>query len=417
MKLLSSKEPHYGSVVFVSPPGLTDMDDLESAGLKVEPIDAPEACAWALRLRHPVWGEAEVLGLEDSPTPDPHTLAFAPGLTDHERTSLAAAGGSIAVRCEARTGNVLRDRKGLLFFLARLMKLPGALAASDVKSTLFWTADALADELSHDADLDPESLFVIHAITNDGPEDRRQPYWLHTHGLAEVGGFDVDILAPHKDFVVGDVFRAMALLILSGEVAPDTPEFMLAYGQDPVKLVPVGEFHRSASKKHAQLRDNDEWHRENRSVVCDAGRAVAPAKLFQRPSDGLMLPFSDEATQLMAARARATWAACLGYCKELAPVEPQQIVKVGLPIKGGGHEHAWFEVNAAGDRHFEATLLNDLRQVQGIAKGKKAKLPVEMLTDWLVATPFGNVTPRNTGAVRFWRQNREKIMQALRDGG
>ena len=61
-------------------------------------------------------------------------------------------------------------------------------------SELFWSPAMLDDELAHDADLDVEALYTIHASTTTAARSR--VYWLHTHGLEALGAFDIDVLRP-----------------------------------------------------------------------------------------------------------------------------------------------------------------------------------------------------------------------------
>ena len=96
---------------------------------------------------------------------------------------------AVSVHIQARQKHVLRDRKRLLFWLRALMRSDGAVA-TDNASTMFWSEAMLEDELAHDADLDVESLYTIHAV--QASADHTRVAWLHTHGLEELRAFDVD---------------------------------------------------------------------------------------------------------------------------------------------------------------------------------------------------------------------------------
>src|SRR5207248_2514776 len=80
--------------------------------------------------------------------------------------------------------------------------------------------EALDDELCHDADLDIESLYTLHAVTGDEAGDEAV-IWLHSHGLAEIGLFDFDVLRPSEDLLGRgrDALRAVAFAILDGAVS------------------------------------------------------------------------------------------------------------------------------------------------------------------------------------------------------
>jgi hypothetical protein len=72
-------------------------------------------------------------------------------LTDGERRAVEGCRHAVSVAAEARTGNILRDRKDFLRFLRALMGAEGV-AALDHAARSFWSRPALDDELAHDAD-------------------------------------------------------------------------------------------------------------------------------------------------------------------------------------------------------------------------------------------------------------------------
>ena len=55
--------------------------------------------------------------------------------------------------------------------------------------------------------------------------------WMHTHGLQELGAFDLDVLAAHPTFVASspDLFRALAFRALGGDIAPGADRVLYAY--------------------------------------------------------------------------------------------------------------------------------------------------------------------------------------------
>lgn len=125
---------------------------------------------WAAQAEHPVWGACEIACLRQR-MPQPaelidHTLTLA----DDEKARARAGESVVTVRIRAKHRNVLRDRKRLLFWLRALMQPDGAVAIDD-SSTLYWSQAMLDDELAHDADLDIESLYTIHAVQDSA--DRR----------------------------------------------------------------------------------------------------------------------------------------------------------------------------------------------------------------------------------------------------
>jgi hypothetical protein len=394
-------------------------------------VNASPDQTWAVEATHPVWGTAEVV-CEREPAPLPevlidHTVGFA----EDERARARLGQATIAVRVQARQAYVLKDRKRLLFWLQALMQSDGAVAI-DGGSTLLWSRAMLDDEMAHDADLDVESLYAIHAVRD--PHDANRVSWLHTHGLDALGAFDVDVLEPSPLFVsnCGDPIRALAFAALEGAIAPDTNRFELAYPGGAVRLVPVDRFHARASPDHEKLRDLDSSHGMPRAVLCEpAGRLFGRWRTRPEPSrflsvlddDRVVFPFSTAATALMSERARQTLGVFRGLKAEFASLDLPALVKLGYEVEGGRpgeREHLWFEVHRIDDNTVDATLANTSRRVPGLTAGQRGAYGLERLSDWAIMSPEGPMTPRNISAARRLRANRsawQARLDASQGGG
>jgi hypothetical protein len=60
-----------------------------------------------------------------------------------------------------------------------------------------------------------------------------------------------------------------------------------------------------------------------------------------------------------------------------------------------------------GEQH-DCTLVNRPLTVP-LRVGERALQPLELLTDWVIITPAGQVTPRNDSATRRIREQRDEI--------
>ena len=244
-----------------------------------------------LRRRVERFTDVEVSAAPDAP-PLRELLRFSAAVTDEERRVGESATGAFLVSVPATEKNVLRDRKRLLRVLRAVMGDEGVIAA-DVASTLPWSPASLADELSHDAALDVEALYSLHAVHETRPEDVT---WLHTHGLAELGGFDVDVLRPAPQLLAnaGDTMRVFAFAVIERAVAPTTAEFEFAAPNGRVRFVPAREFMAQAAPEDAALRASaaDE-HLDDRAVLCEPGRKRFARSDRPRPSRFLANPPRD----------------------------------------------------------------------------------------------------------------------------
>src|SRR5262249_48902966 len=126
---------------------------LEQAGIQVTPAPGDKTTRWSARLEHPHWGQATLVAFREPPIPPRVLVDSDPRLTDEERALVRHCESSVGIACEARTGNVLTDRKDLLRFLHATLG-PDGLAAMDDTAQAFWSRDGLADEVAHDAELD-----------------------------------------------------------------------------------------------------------------------------------------------------------------------------------------------------------------------------------------------------------------------
>jgi uncharacterized protein YegJ (DUF2314 family) len=372
-------------------------------------------------------GELGDAGMEPAVEPPPleELLRFSAAVSDTERRAAAGAQSAVLVRVPARRAQVLADRKRLLRCLRAVLGDDGVIAV-DLASTLPWSRQTLDDELAHEADLDVEALYCLHSV-HEG--NRADVTWLHTHGLAELGAFDLDVLRPGQELLanVGDTMRVFAYAVLEGEVKLSTPEFEFAAPRVKVRFVPAREFMEQAAAEHASLRaSGGQAHTADRAVLCEpAGRRLfsrgerpEPARFFSRPpAEGVVLFFSDAATELMADRARRTLGVLRSLSEEFDELGLPTLVKLGYPRDDGdGREHLWFSAHQVGESSIDATLENQPHAVSRLPAGDRGRHPIELVTDWTILTPFGGITPRSLAAARQVRERRDEVGRVTRGG-
>ncbi len=418
------------------PPKLSEFGFLADRRITVRPAADDRASA---DLFHPEWGAAR-LTIPRKPLAVPRPMvAYDVRLDPTERADALLGQSGVYVRLAGDKGDVLRDRKRLLRFLDAVLGTDG-LIAFDATASRFWPRPALADELAHDADLDIDALFTIHAVTEagrvagagtgaDGPACR----WYHTHGLAEIGFFDFDVVRPHQSLVTArchDFARAVAFGIIDGKVQRTTEAARICSG-GPVRLVDVAEYNRRASAADRAARDADEFHNRDRTVLCDVaaggklrrklfGAKARPSRLLMADQGEFVVYFPTEATRLMARRARQTYGRFRDLTAELADLRFKPIVKLGYQTDGGGPtdlEHMWFEVHATYDDGVDATLTNAPHRVAALRLGDRGRHPIDRLTDWALIGPTGMVTPRDTRPARTARLHRNDLVAHLATTG
>jgi hypothetical protein len=422
-----------GSVLFRGrlAPRAEEFAHLADRGYALRATEPTRAAHWALRLAHPKYGEADLLCLRDCPRPPRQLIDFDPALTADEREQAYLGESTVSVLMEGRQSDVLRDRKSLLAVCRAVMANDGVVAV-DHTAQRFWPREALDDELAHDADLDIESLYTLHAVTDDDQADEGDEApvtWLHSHGLAEIGLFDFDVLNPSDDLLGRgrDALRAIAFAIVEQAVTRNTPRFTLMNPGHDVAFVDVNRFARRAGRYNLLRPGADDDHNADRAVLCDPPKGLW-GRIFGRPTpstvlsgpapDDITLPFSTAASDLMADRARATYLPFRQLAGEFAEFDFPVIAKLAYQVDDGGpddREHLWFTVNELGDDRIDATLVSTPLDIARLKQGHRAWHDLSRLSDWAILSPLGMITPRYTVPARQIRANRDKFRQLLRD--
>ena len=428
---LRKKSRSVGSVLFRGslPPRLENFEFLEKWGIALEPRRADADFVWAARARHPQWGQADLYCPRQILSPPPEFVKLDPWLTPAEMEAVTGCASSVEVVMQHEQENVLRERKSALRMMRAVMGDDGVCVFDD-GSQRFWSRPALEEELAHDAALDIESLFILHAVRPDGDDDA-PVYWLHSHGLAELGYFDFDILEPSSDVVFGaasGLTRAIAFGIVEGWIQADSPHIQIAQPDGVVRLVPADVFQRRAPARFTALRDDaSDGHSAKRSVLCNPaprffaklfGDKIEPSRWLREPiAENSIIHFSATATNLMAQRARGSYSLFRCYAEEFAELQVKAMFKLGLQIDGGeagAREHLWFEATRLDESTITGTLLNAPWHIASLAQGQTYTHDLEVLSDWCLRTPAGSITPVEGMAARTLRANRDEILQTIR---
>lgn len=398
----------------------TEFGFLRDAGFALRDAEATPPQRWRMHIEHPTLGHGELFPFDDTDGLDDVVLDWTPGLTPTEKDEIKPCRTRVGLSMPGGHGHLLRDQKNALRIVRAVMGDEGV-AAMIFQSKLIWPRAALDFELSHDADVDVEALYCTHAV---GSEGSGEVNWLHTHGLAEIGGFDFDILDPDAELLGrrADGVRAIAFAIIGGDIKPDTARFTLCSPPGDVRLVPVHEFAAQADPAlQRRIGFGDEDHRANRSIVCEpAGGLLSRLSKRPKPSrflseqqgDGGMWNFTTAATNLMRERARNTFPLLRALHTEFAEFELTVVAKLGFRVDGGGpeeREHIWFEVHDLDDDVIDGTCANQPYHVSSLQQGERGRHPAELLTDWMMLSPVGPVTPRSTFAARWMRENLDRV--------
>lgn len=423
MDWFKKKHTSAGSVLFRGSlaPRMQEFAGLTKHGFQIEPGTPRANAHWVMRMKHPKIGQAEVVCLRDMPMPPRELVLFDASLSHEEKLEILAAGSAVSLLMEGSRDHLLRDRKLFLIAASRLMGKEG-LAVLDHEAQRFWSRGALAEELSHPADLDVSGLFNLHVISDDDEtavegQDEPPPFWFHTHGLSSIGVSEINVLNPSEDFISNgqDIPRVIAFSMLEGKAK---------VGGDPVRVSTVSSvslIDASVFKAKAKPSDAPKWfdsvddsHIKDNAIVCEPAPSGL-TRLFRssspRPARSLsegfpeqmMVFFSNEATLLMGERSRGTLGLFKRLITEFEEFRFEPMIKIGFRVDDGDEtdrEHIWMKVDAVVGDEFDATLQNQPFNVSRLKMGQRLRVGAADLTEWNIMTPFGTISPHFTGPAR-----------------
>lgn len=417
-------------------PRAKEFEFLTQQGFKFTKAPPNADAHWTYGLSHPQYGEAVFWAPREMTPPPATVIDMDPRLRQSEREELYQGRSAIAVSMRGERNHVLRDRKRMLRFIRALMGDDGV-AGLDPGCHRFWSRVALDEELTHDADLDIFDLYTFHAIydppagegdgaaVQGGPDEDgpHKTYWLHTHGLAPLGGVEFNVLNPTSAFDenMQDLLRALALAIVEGRVKANGEAFELC-SVGAIRLIPSREFRAKADRRGIEqwVDSVDEDHLDGNAVVCDPGtglldrwfrRKPRPVGYLSRPlPDRMMAMLSEASTTLGRERALATFPVFVSLFREIEGIDNNPIVKLGCPTSDGGHEHIWFKVHGCTNDSIDGECLNTPFNVADLKQGDRKRYPAEMLSDWTIQTPLGSINPRQMGLARQIREHKPALL-------
>jgi uncharacterized protein YegJ (DUF2314 family) len=407
-------------------PSLQSLDGLRVHGVSIAPTDPGPDALWEAELSHPEWGTALLRAPRELFPLDRVAVSCDGRLSPEDKELAHSAERALFIKVTPQHDDVLRDRKSLLRYLGALLHEDGLLAF-DAAAEAVWTREHLSEELAHDAPLDITQILVLHQV------DMGDGIWLHSHGLSELGFVDFDILRPadgltHEQI---DLVRALAFAIVEGH---SSGVLHVAAPGGEVELVDASAFMQRATARDRSLRESDS-HTEKRVVCCEPeARRGFLARLFRRgqpePSrlfsrgveEGRQLvQFSRYATELGAIRARESVELFGSLREEFAQLKLPALAKLGYTVDEAEddeqREHLWFEIHDVTDKRIDGTLINEPFRIARMRAGQRATHDLDLLTDWAIMTPVGQITPRSLEIARRLRSNRDEIAKALADAG
>ncbi|MBK9386388.1 MAG: hypothetical protein IPN34_16370 [Planctomycetes bacterium] len=424
----------------VTPPSAAEVKRrFGRSGVRIRSLPPGPRGAWGFEIDHPEWGEACIAGIAEPPELSPLAIQISNRLVDEEKGQAQAARSVLAVITSEREGHAPEDRKYLLRFLEVLLdpSTPHA-TGFDCRASKLWSATALREELEHDADLDLHGLIEMHGVSQHPAKlemraDGRSVVppridWFHTHGLAELGSYDFEILRPSPILLLDgfEILRGLAHRLLYGTLEPGAPRQTLFVPDGDIALIEVARFDAEGPRDERALRvrlpDGDLHDGPRRVVVCDPLVASDPQAqrtkrwpvrasraLRRLPSASSVIDFPPQATALLAERAQKTVPALRAIVEEFSAELLEPIVQVfcplGNPAANAPWEILWFELEGfENDETFTGKLRYPPQRPSDHVLGQRMSFGIEDLANWRIWSPVGPITPYDRIPVRALRK-------------
>lgn len=285
---------------------------------------------------------------------------------------------------------------------------PETLAVLDCPAEKLLSGRWVALAAESDTLPSPRYLFTVQAISGDNDE-----VWLHSHGLKRCGMYELEILCSDSERCNEHyrIIESFAFQMIENEKAfePGEAVFVAHINRSYVVCTAVDwkealKFYPEATLGTEEDRDDD-VHGEDTYVLMmynnpDAEKAKQYSKIqLINPhlKNNPMFLFSNSETERMKSLAIER----IPYMKKgFENKDNNVIVKIGLVTDKEywkddkpQREHIWFELKEVKEDSIVAELTQEPYYVSGIKEGDTGTYPFSDITDWLIYTKDGNITP------------------------
>ncbi len=253
----------------------------------------------------------------------------------------------------------------------------------------------------------PRYIFTAQAVAGEDGT-----VWLHTHGLNRCGLTELEILNSTKETYQEhyNVMETMAKRMLETEepLEPGEPLYLARLSEDKVLVATLIPWKRALKYYGEEIlggqSDRQDGHNGNTSAIFvypsrddyENGN-YAPLSIYddilaQNP----IYLFSLAETERMKALASERVAYLF---RGLSNDENHALVKLGLTIdeeyrtEDNNKEHIWFELLGRDGNQLNVKLTQEPYYIKGLHEGDIGTYPLSDLTDWIIYTPDGSITP------------------------
>lgn len=284
--------------------------------------------------------------------------------------------------------------------------VPGLLAVMDVPSEKLISGRWIELAVQSKVMPAPRYLFTVQAISGDDDE-----VWLHTHGLNRCGLYELEVLYSNKNHYNThyQVIETMAYRMLEADEPINPGDAVLnAQLQGGDWIVTTAVKWEDAVKYYPDAQmgiegDRDEYHSDYYTIMTYKTPEDEDNKNYSCLQDfddvienNPIFMISTPETERMSALARERIDYFIKAKKKVK--KSMCLVKIGLKTDneeecGMPREHIWFELKDVKDGRLVAELTQAPYFVSNIKEGDIGTYDIDEVTDWLIFTPDGRISP------------------------
>lgn len=293
--------------------------------------------------------------------------------------------------------------------------LSGCLAVLDASSEKVLSGRWVQLAAQSSVPPSPRYIFTVQAVSGDTDE-----IWLHSHGLNRCGLPELEILNSTKDTYNDhyNIIETMAKrLIERTEPLQEKEPVYLAMVTNEIPLMATMVNWKEALKKYpsgilGSAADRKEGHNQHTNAIfCYLSPKDMDKRQYSKVSvfdeylkENPIFMLSNQETERM----RMLAAERLEYMLKMFGRENINILlKVGLEVdeefkkEGNSFEHIWFELKEKHEDTFTAELTQEPYYVKDLHEGAMLTFPYSQITDWIIFTQEGRVTPDDVYLLAF----------------
>ena len=253
----------------------------------------------------------------------------------------------------------------------------------------------------------PRYVFTAQAVAGED-----ETVWLHTHGLNRCGLTELEVLNSTKETYQEhyNVMETLAKRLLEAGESPEPgePLYLARLSENTAVVATLVPWRRAlkicGDDILGGLADRQEGHNGNTSAIFVypspddyENKNYAPLSVYDDIlANNPVYLFSLAETERMKALASER----VSYLyRGFSDKRNHVLVKLGLTIdeeyrtEDNNKEHIWFELLGREEGQLNVRLTQEPYYIKDLHEGDEGKYPVSDMTDWIIYTPDGIITP------------------------